>query len=349
MHSSSRIDGIQYLRGIAAILVIFTHCNAMMAFPEYFGSELAPAFHAGSYGVQFFFAISGFIITLTSLNADLTPKRTIGDFAWNRFIRIIPLMWVCILGYNLLSYLGTGAVEWGPLLRAMVLWPVGDLKPNVIWTLRHEALFYAVFAIAMLGGKQRIWLLIGWFLSPLVWQAMWTGGMDMGSIGNELATLTFNAANLHFGVGFLVAAMWLQFGKLHNVFTLTFPIVATLGTACALLAWFLVGQPSQWPVNFLVSAFLSAALLAVVLLPVRSSKLGLFLGDASYSIYLVHNAVLLICLEAASRVQILLEWQWAMLPAFVFSAVVGGSAVHIFVERPLLGMLRRRAKPAVIV
>lgn len=341
MHLTNRIEGIQYVRGLAAIIVVFTHCNAMMAFPEYFGKALSPILGAGAYGVQIFFVISGFIITITSLRSDMSSTRGVVEFARNRFVRIIPLMWVCIIGYNLLSLVGTGAVEWPSFVRAMVLWPIGELKPNVIWTLRHEAIFYTVFALSLLLRKQRFYILFIWFLSPVIWQVVLIFIGDTPGPIRELATFIFNAANLHFGAGFTLGVLWLRHGHRWSRLKLSFPTTAILVIVGAALMWTAVGQPSQAPTNFVFSAIVSVAILGLALMPHKPSKIGMFLGEASYSIYLVHNAALLICLEIAAKVDFVLGWQWAMLLVFTAVAIIGGCLVHLMIERPLVRAFRK--------
>lgn len=348
MNPNNHINGVQYLRGIAAIFVVVTHCNAMMAFPEYFGSELSSLFRSGSYGVQVFFVISGFIITLTSIDKNLKPLRSISEFIWNRFIRIIPLMWICIIGYNILSFIGTGTMEWLPFIRAMTLWPIGELKPNVIWTLRHEALFYAIFAFTVLIGKQKFWLLLLWFISPIIWNFLIRFGVNIGEYGNNLADFIFNSANFHFGLGFLIAVAWNRWRNIQHLPTTRISILCFAATASVLLIWLTVGQPSQAVINFIFSALISSLLVILALFPIGYNRIFILIGEASYSIYLVHNATLLICLEASRKISGITSIQWQFFPLFITLAITSGVLVHIFIERPLLRKARQiRRSPKV--
>src|SRR4051812_24121667 len=101
IHSKARpgdVVGVQYLRGIAALAVVIDHAAGMTASQKYFGRDvLEGALSYGAIGVDIFFMISGFIITIISLGKEnLEPTVSMRDFFVRRFIRIVPLMWTAI-------------------------------------------------------------------------------------------------------------------------------------------------------------------------------------------------------------------------------------------------------------
>ena len=163
-HIGGRLIGIQYLRGIAAILVVLSHAEGMANQDKYFGTKAWNGIlHQGSLGVSLFFVISGFIIAYVALAENtLAPRLNIVRFLKKRAVRILPFMWICIIGYAILRYLGRGSFYPTLYIRAMVLWPIGEISPNVIWTLRHEMLFYFVFSVSMLVT----WRTLKWFCTP---------------------------------------------------------------------------------------------------------------------------------------------------------------------------------------
>ena len=66
-----------------------------------------------------------------------------------------------------------------------------------------------------------------------------------------------------------------------------------------------------------------------------------FLGDASYSIYLTHNIILLV----GAKGWVFLWGPSAYVPAiFILGAlaVAGGSLAHVFVEKPIIAYATRR-------
>ena len=167
---NSKLAGIQYLRAIAAIAVVIDHAIAMAEFDKYFG-ERAPFFDffvKGGLGLYLFFVISGFIIVVSSLEKKtLRPQKGVLEFYKARVIRIVPMMWLAIVSYAFMRFLGrSGSYDVAPYLNAMFLLPFGDYDPNNIWTLRQEMIFYVVFAISFLAGWRWgkaaffIWVLI---------------------------------------------------------------------------------------------------------------------------------------------------------------------------------------------
>jgi exopolysaccharide production protein ExoZ len=63
------IHGIQYLRGFAALAVVFFHIS------ERYGGP----FKIGSAGVDVFFVISGLIMWATTAKQQITPRDFIGN------------------------------------------------------------------------------------------------------------------------------------------------------------------------------------------------------------------------------------------------------------------------------
>jgi len=356
-----KIHGIQYLRGLAAILVVLAHANGMMRYPEYFGASPFPDLETlGRFGVGVFFVISGFIIVLVCLDRDGSSRTTRRDFLWRRFARIVPFMWVCFVGYNLLSLAGTGRIEWDPFLRAMTLWPVGELKPNVAWTLRHEALFYLLFALTILSARRRPAVLMAWAAAPLavttlaalVPSAFAVLPPVLLDLTNTL--LVGRGASLQFAIGMGLALLHLERHRLMGyrfahgpaLVTVAICVAAAIGTGLSLVSPAL--PPSTEPVFHegpLELIFWSLLAGIVVWSGCNLStvhhaghRLAMLLGDASFSIYLVHNPALLVLLELTRT------WQPPMPPeifwaVFVVLATAAGVVVHKAVEVPLIRLV----------
>jgi exopolysaccharide production protein ExoZ len=344
--------GIQLLRGCAAMLVILAHANLMMRYPRYFQQSPFDIRESGVFGVTVFFAISGFIIAIVSLNRDLRARLTIRDFAWRRFVRIMPFLWLAVIGYNVLTYVGTGEVEWMNAVRALVIWPVGGLKPNVIWSLRHEIIFYALFAATLMVARQRWWLLGAWFLAPLI------VGLSMPLIAGRplsadstveqflhvLLMGSENGANLQFGVGFVLGILylkrnpWLQPRRIGGLVT----VLAVVAASTILV------EMMDMPVGLARSCLWSLLAGGIVWTgivcegsPRWLEKVGIILGNASFSIYLTHNGVLLTAFEAVSKLHLPVARE-VLFFVFVAIATAAGLLVHFVVEKPLIALLSRR-------
>lgn len=338
---SGTVLGIQHLRGLAALLVVIEHAALLSAHPRYFGAVPLGIYTVGHFGVTIFFVISGFIITLVSLRPDLTAAVSRRDFFVRRFVRIFPFLWACAIAYAVMRFAGTRQADLLPTLRAMVVWPVGNLRPNVVWTLRHEVLFYAVFALALLGARRRPWLLVAWFLSPFAALALrsdWFAPRPPLEAG--LLEVLASPNNLCFATGTAIGLLYLK-GKLRERLRGGLPLIAL----ATLAAWTLVYAAGD---RFVVAVPAATALVALGVSVRRAEgpieRAGHLLGDASYAVYLVHAMVLngLVPILARPSLAPHMLWSHAAMTAI---AVGVGVAAHRFVERPLTEFARRLLRP----
>src|SRR5689334_9557040 len=90
----ARIDNIQVLRAVAALMVVVYHCGVEVE--TIAGSAgLQPSSITGALarGVPLFFVISGFIMVVTTAGRFEAPGASI-DFLRRRVVRIVPLYWI---------------------------------------------------------------------------------------------------------------------------------------------------------------------------------------------------------------------------------------------------------------
>ncbi len=332
-------------------MVVVAHANLMMLHPEYYGRRPYNIIYSGQFGVTLFFVISGFIIAYTCLSGDLRPRLDRFEFARRRFVRIVPFLWLMVIAYNVMSLIGTHQVEWLRIIRAMVVWPVGELKPNIVWSLRHEFLFYALFALTILGSRRRLWILIAWFVAPLVlWPMVYALGFTLPTTPEwptELMSVMFlgawTGANLQFGAGFVLGVLTLQGHAVMRPrgFGLAWTLLAVTIAAILVEFWALpIGllRSVVWTMCAAVPVWLSLMVPARV--PGWLGRVAVVLGDASFAIYLTHNTIILLLFGAARHLH-------SLLPAILFhtaltlAALAGGIIVHRLIEKPLIAWCNR--------
>src|ERR1700761_4481894 len=97
-NSWSRLDGVDILRGLAIFFVLMNHVNmrlflAKIPYAQGLPGQLVSSLvWNGQAGVQMFFAVSGFLITSTSIRRWGSLARvSVRDFYGLRFARIAPL------------------------------------------------------------------------------------------------------------------------------------------------------------------------------------------------------------------------------------------------------------------
>lgn len=342
-YTGGRLVGVQYLRGIAAVLVVLDHAEGMARLDKYFG-ELAwnGVLTKGAIGVDLFFVISGFIIAYVALEKNtLIPRIGIARFLKKRAVRILPFMWLCIIGYATLRYMGRGFFEPLPYLKAMVLWPIGDISPNIIWTLRHEMLFYVVFAVSILIPARPLkWFLLIYFISPLLY---WRGDAYFASVTNLWGDFFFSRTHLLFGCGYILGIFYLKFPQFREIKVFHHWIIVVVAGPLLLLYGNIFGDLCGATLQILFTGALCLLIVLCSLIVNARSPLYIFelLGNASYAIYLTHTAFLSAALGLIYAVTPEISVKIAHAVA-VIVAIPAGCTVHFLIERPLLSELSKR-------
>jgi peptidoglycan/LPS O-acetylase OafA/YrhL len=130
-HSWTRLDGVDVLRGLAILFVLMNHVNMRLfiahtpyteGLPEQLVSSLV---WNGQNGVQIFFAVSGFLITSTTLRRwSSLSAISVRDFYLLRIARIAPLLLLLLVILSTLHAAGLKdfviSAKTGGLGRALV-------------------------------------------------------------------------------------------------------------------------------------------------------------------------------------------------------------------------------------
>lgn len=319
---------LQIGRGLAALAVAAFHLGVLMQAPAFGGVPIGwlSVFGTGHLGVDFFFVLSGFII-LHAHEADIGTRARLGRYAYRRAVRIFPIYWLylalCIGGMVVVKSthlrLDTGT-DWLTAVT-LVRFSTIELPLAQAWTLFHEILFYAMFALLVAHRRAGLVAMAAWFgLAAIVDQRY-------GGAGESFAGVFTSAANLNFLAGMVA---YLLSKLLRDVPAAAF----WLGLAGVLM---LAGGAWQYGVAFgLILA--GATALERGYLPLW---LG-FVGDASYSIYLLHEHIENYTARALAHLAITPASHPILMFALVMGAVLlGGCAAYRFVEKPLVAALRR--------
>lgn len=175
--NSSELRGLQALRGLAALSVMLFHFrwNLNAHYPGV-GDRL---FGWGATGVDLFFLISGFVITLTMQRTPVGLNGVI-HFLTRRVLRIFPAYYIILLITFLLS--GAMSIFHYPeklenLISAILFQPVNpDNAPfyvddrgmyGIRWTLNYEIYFYVIVGL-MIATPYRWAGIALYFLCTLV-------------------------------------------------------------------------------------------------------------------------------------------------------------------------------------
>lgn len=337
----SRFASIEIARGVAALLVVFHHAGRIVMEPRFYGSGLPMQYLLNlNVGVDFFFVLSGFIITWVHWD-DIGTKGKLGGYARKRFLRIYPPYWGVLAPLTLLYLAVPGSGDWSKrdplnILLSIFLLP-NTVQPvlGVAWTLTHEMFFYVLFALAIARGVNVLRGMAVWAASIVV------AGLVLPSLPFPLSFF-FSPFNLEFILGVGTAA---YLKRHHMPAPRTTAILATIAFGLVL---FLVPTAQD---NALVGRLIFGGLSALFVLgavetertrPFNPGRIALLMGGASYAVYLVHPVALSFGAQAITRTLTLtpVEAMWVM----ALFATAAGVVYHLLAE-PLLTATARRMIP----
>src|SRR5579872_4965098 len=184
MSVRQRIDGIDLLRGLAIFFVLMNHVNIRLLLAKVPYTQGIPRqiVHLlvwnGQYGVQMFFAISGFLITSISLRRwGSLSQINIREFYRLRVARIAPLLLLLLAVLSGLHFAGlpdfvvtakTGGL--GRALLAALTLHINLLEAqrgylpgswDVLWSLSVEEMFYLFFPlVCRMFGRGKLFFAI---------------------------------------------------------------------------------------------------------------------------------------------------------------------------------------------
>ncbi len=289
-----KLSNIQSLRGIAALLVVFSHL--LIIEQKYSPDQILGQWAGlGMVGVDLFFVISGFIMVYIAWNYQRGIGASI-EFLFARASRIYPLYWLISL-VVLALYLWRpeavfSSVHAAPdLIKSFTLWP--DTRPPLLiigWTLIHEMFFYFVFAIILLLRPR--------LLLPAL--ALWAVTIAVGYLigltkTGPLFAILFSPMSFEFLAGALAGWLFKKYstplGTPFGISALVIGIITMFGVLIYANTKH-QGMPEYFAVRALYftipAAFIVYGLAGVETLGVTLGRLMEKLGNVSYSLYLTH-------------------------------------------------------------
>lgn len=261
-------------------------------------------FAKGYLAVDFFFVLSGFVIWLNySQLLGQHRLRAVPHFLWRRLARIYPLHLLILIGAIgfAVACVATGRgmppdYAWQSLPYHLLLiqnWGFLPLGWNVpAWSISCELAAYLLFPLLMAGTDWRrtstpVLLAILGLLMLGLFGLFSAVGKDL--LGNDIAHLGLPRCLFEFGMGTIVAALWLRWREAPK----RPAIMAGTLSATSFVAW-LAGAPETLALPFLfVTLLLLLALTGEGRNPMKGRVIHWF-GEVSYATYLAHALLFLI-------------------------------------------------------
>src|SRR5579862_3938899 len=363
---AKRLYSIDALRGVGALAIIFWHWQHFWAVrgtwqavwsrsdePAY--RVFKPLYDQGWAAVDIFFAVSGFVFFWLYLNPVAKREIGAGKFTLQRFSRLYPLYFVTLLVAAAMQFAfqsRTGsffifdANDWQHFVKSIFLvqnWlPPDELQSfnGPAWAVSIEVLLYVIFFAAVRFGLRGPAGAAGFAIAGAI-VFFWDGQIGRGIMGFFWGGMTFyvvrglvshrRAKMIATWVIMSAIAVWIV-----CVIEIYIGPIQALAAATPFAKFF---AAHEYPI------FLQAYIFVVV--PVTLAALALheqlfgapygrlaFLGDLSYSTYLIHFPIQLTLALLALQ----LGWMpadfmhgWVML-AFYVALILLGSLSYNYLE-----------------
>ena len=325
---------IQYMRAIAAILVVIHHAAWK---GEQYSTNPLEGFVVGNIGVDLFFIISGYIMCFTSYKREVSFLA----FIRARIIRIIPLYWVltsvALLIYLLLPDKVNSSGGSTNILASYLLYPVeGKYLVQNGWSLSYEFYFYFIFALGLsiLLFKRYVSTVVILMVLVLLGFFLDSGNIYINFLTNQLLAEFIMGIVAFFVVRKCIIPKNISLLIIFLSVTWVFYLNIGEGVGVRLIDYGI-------PCCFFFIAFLSLEKYLV-----KASKrywVSIFqhLGDSSYSLYLFHPFVLTIMSIMMSQVN-LDQYAYVFVTLLIVASIIGGHCCYLFLEQPLNGVLKNK-------
>jgi len=363
----ARLDGVDALRGLAIFFVLMNHVNMRLriagvpyakGLPEQLLSSLV---WNGQFGVQIFFAVSGFLIASMAIRRwGPLSNISVREFYLLRFARIAPLLLLLLAVLSALHLIHlkyfivspkTGGLS--QALFAALTFHVNLLEArrgylpanwDILWSLSVEEVFYLFFPLVcrLLGrGKVLIGVLLMFVvLGPFarttlahgngVWKEYsYLGGMDAIALGCLTALLAVRIRFSRHGLRILAAV-----GGALLIFILCFSLRA-----------------SSWDLGRagLDMSILAAGACMIVIAASQTRWTGprilrppIHLGEHSYEVYLTHMFVVFALFQLFVDAGKPMKAVAALFLTVIVISGLFGALVARFYSEPMNRALRKR-------
>ena len=311
------LPSLALIRGVAALMVVYDHLVGMwleihhvhwspaVKAEQWIFGPLQLMMHGGGLAVSMFFLVSGFVIVLVA------QRETLNQFIVRRALRIFPPLWasmilLLLVGGVLFAFgvelpgtansfvdLFRQATPWTDLLAAATLTNYIFSTPpvnGVAWTLIIEVLFYLSVASLLPLLKTRPRLALGITFTVILFLQLFA------RVHALLFMLTVNMVYVAFL--FLGSLLYLRWANRIDTVSFVLGSLAFWGLFLHGMSSIALVPPfklSDYGVSY---AFAWLAFVALLLLNdrLRLGRLSLFFSRISYSLYLNHGGMGLICL-----------------------------------------------------
>lgn len=336
---TNRYGAIDGLRGYLAIS-IFVHHFMLTWYWKNTGHWYRPQElyfqNIGIVGVMIFFMITGYLFTSKILSDN-------GKTNWirlykSRLFRIYPLYLFIICSITLVIFLqphyqhninishllqqyGQWILFHGSNIHTHTHTPL--IIAGVDWTLKYEWLFYLSLPFIAL------------ILFVNKWVSLLLAIVGIYYFSQDYKVYTFQSIHLiFFIIGGITAYLYLHTHALSHIFK--HKIISILSITALVSSLLFSNIYSVTPI-ILISFFFVSIALGNTLFGLLEQKSSLLLGEISYSIYLIHGAIIYILFTSFQIVNlktISSQQHTYMLPILIILVITSATLTYLYIEKP---------------
>lgn len=305
---NKRFEALDSFRGLSAIFVVIFHMHFLNSLTE------INFFQNSAYFVDFFFLLSGFVLTHTYAFRNITFK----SFFITRTFRLLPLHIIILMVFVCFEFIKFIAINYGIKFESLPFQgqkQVSDLIYNILlihgwfpttnltwnvpsWSVSVEYYIYIIFFLTLYNKK---------YFRIFTWISI--SFISFYFVSNEVIFNTALRGLSSFFTGSLIYLIYKYLDNLQlNFNKLLFSLFELIGISIIVL-FFSIDIDS----NFLLMNFIFALNMLLFsfekgyLSFLLKNKILLYLGKLSYSIYLTHAAILLIVTTSSKIIEKVLD------------------------------------------
>lgn len=332
------IYSLQYLRAIAASSVVYFHISGYKDYSHWIVF--------GSFGVDIFFVLSGFVIAM------ITQKNTSPiNFAISRISRIVPSYWLLTIALFLLALikpelLSSTRANLDELIKSLLFVPYYDSKNqiepllSVGWTLNYEMYFYACAMLGLVLFKR-----FGVIFSIIPITAFYI--ISYNSYHNEAIFKFVSSWRVFEFVSgmilFKITKTPIELSPLKTILLILIAIFCYIGLAFQELN-------CDGLLSAILSITLSSLMVAIFIrlepiftkIPEKVSKFFISIGDASYATYLTHFFTMNLFIKIICNKLMHISGESVLLVSLnLIACLIIGHLFYIFLDNPMHLSMRR--------
>lgn len=372
------IASLTGLRGIAAFSVFLFHYSALhpgirldlsMGFVGYI---LQLPLGLGAAGVDLFFVLSGFLLSLPFAGASLglNKRPATGPYLKRRLLRVFPAYYAQLLIILLAGawFVTFKAVDGKSLLAHLLMF--FNIGPQAVrplvglwWTLPVELSFYLLLPLMASFMKPRRWmvLVLGGFILSMAyrhWAASAFGVVTVDVVFLNASQLPGSLPEFLLGASAAILVRWIQAGNLRipsrqvaDVLFMTGLVLTVAWLAGVVLRFGPVYWQGHW--SMIVSPIMLGCALTTMVLGLYwgsrpgnwlcANPLTYFIGLISYSLYLWHFVVIQQIQKLGGETYAALPGLLKFLLCTLLVTAVAAASYFLF-ERPFFRLRGKRKR-----